>query len=54
MTEAILFARHEPCAGSVDFEERSEAIVLKLEEPVGMIEGGGAALQCERHHIRKC
>jgi hypothetical protein len=41
MPEPIPVARDEARAGSVDFEERAEAVVFEFEEPVRMVKRGG-------------
>jgi hypothetical protein len=40
---AIPIARHEPCARTIDFAQRAEAIIFQLEEPV-VVECGGATI----------
>jgi hypothetical protein len=37
--EGVAVARHEVTVVSVDVGERSKAVVLHLEEPIGMVEG---------------
>ena len=49
--ETIAVARDEASARTIDFEERAEAIVFQLEEPIGVVERGGAALQDERRDL---
>jgi hypothetical protein len=48
MLEAVPVARDEARAGTVDFEEGAEAVVLQLEEPIGVVERGAA-----RHDERR-
>jgi hypothetical protein len=54
MAKAVAFARDEARAGSVDFEESAEAVVLQFKEPTGIVEGGGTALEHERRDPWRC
>lgn len=51
MLEAV--ARDEPSPAAVNLEQRAESVIFELEEPIGITESGGSALQCERPHLRK-
>jgi hypothetical protein len=44
MAERIAIARQEARARGVDLEQRADAIVLELEEPIGVVEGFGRGL----------
>lgn len=51
--EAIPVARDEARAGSIDFQQRAKAIVLKLEQPTVVVESLGAALHDKRRDSRQ-
>jgi hypothetical protein len=46
----MLFDGAGACA--IDLEQRPEAVIFELEEPIGMVKGLGAALQYERSNLR--
>jgi hypothetical protein len=42
MAEVGPVARHKPCAGAIDFEERAEAVVFQVKEPIWIVAASGS------------